>query len=486
MKTKFYTTLLLFMAIALFGYAQTQGTYPKSVFVNGFITDGVELNASNPYFKNGDTPASRSGSASNYNAYYNPTTGVLELKGYNSGTITAMQDYSRNEPYNFKLVKVNVVSNSTITTTSGTGIDFTAAHQVILSADSAVVTLFKGASLNINVNNSSSIVVRGIYTSKSLTVTSEGTGQGKVNIDVTGISASSPQVFGISAGSFYLRGNTDLSIKTHGANNSVIGGGCGMFADNYMIDCNGDILIDASSANIFSYGVFNNFIGEYSPMEIVRFKTFKIKAMRAGTYGGVSTYNQGFLRANYFMCGYEESDNGQTNGLFEKTYTMKPTIFEVSVTVTEPKVGDHPSTTLTAKTPGYNITDVSWWINNSQVMNPSTYQFLDNSEYDLRFWAEVKNGYALANEKYLKFFVNGKEGKTEKVFTEIAMGSYTFKLYSTKKGDVNQDGSVNINDVVAIINVMAGTAAWPNANVNGDSKVDINDVVAVINIMAGV
>ena len=55
------------------------------------------------------------------------------------------------------------------------------------------------------------------------------------------------------------------------------------------------------------------------------------------------------------------------------------------------------------------------------------------------------------------------------------------------KGDVNEDGAVNINDVVAIINVMAGTASWPNANVNGDPEgaVDINDVVAVINIMAG-
>ena len=54
-------------------------------------------------------------------------------------------------------------------------------------------------------------------------------------------------------------------------------------------------------------------------------------------------------------------------------------------------------------------------------------------------------------------------------------------------GDVNEDGKVDINDVVAIINVMAGTAEWPNANVNGDedAKVDINDVVAVINIMAG-
>ena len=63
-------------------------------------------------------------------------------------------------------------------------------------------------------------------------------------------------------------------------------------------------------------------------------------------------------------------------------------------------------------------------------------------------------------------------------------------------GDVNEDGKVDINDVVCIINHMAGNANWPRANVNGDgtynrvtnqfeSIVDINDVVAVINIMAG-
>ncbi len=52
------------------------------------------------------------------------------------------------------------------------------------------------------------------------------------------------------------------------------------------------------------------------------------------------------------------------------------------------------------------------------------------------------------------------------------------------KGDVNEDGVVNISDVVAVINVMAGAATYPHANVNEDDNVDISDVVLVINIMA--
>ena len=53
------------------------------------------------------------------------------------------------------------------------------------------------------------------------------------------------------------------------------------------------------------------------------------------------------------------------------------------------------------------------------------------------------------------------------------------------KGDVNEDGFVNISDVVALINQMAGTANYRCADVNEDNEVDISDVVAVINIMAG-
>ena len=53
-----------------------------------------------------------------------------------------------------------------------------------------------------------------------------------------------------------------------------------------------------------------------------------------------------------------------------------------------------------------------------------------------------------------------------------------------KKGDVNGDGEVNISDIVAIINTMAGTATWPG-DVNGDNSIDISDIVMVINIMAG-
>ncbi len=52
------------------------------------------------------------------------------------------------------------------------------------------------------------------------------------------------------------------------------------------------------------------------------------------------------------------------------------------------------------------------------------------------------------------------------------------------KGDVNEDKKVDISDIVAVINQIAGTASYRYANVNEDKKVDISDIVAIINIIA--
>ena len=64
--------------------------------------------------------------------------------------------------------------------------------------------------------------------------------------------------------------------------------------------------------------------------------------------------------------------------------------------------------------------------------------------------------------------------------------TWTIEAGSTaKKGDVNTDGSVDVADVVAILNKMAGQEVSGNADVNNDGSVDVADVVAILNIMAG-
>ena len=58
------------------------------------------------------------------------------------------------------------------------------------------------------------------------------------------------------------------------------------------------------------------------------------------------------------------------------------------------------------------------------------------------------------------------------------------------KGDVNGDGTVDVADIAAVIDVMAGAAVVgelqsQTADVNGDGAVDVADIAAIITIMAG-
>ena len=56
---------------------------------------------------------------------------------------------------------------------------------------------------------------------------------------------------------------------------------------------------------------------------------------------------------------------------------------------------------------------------------------------------------------------------------------------TVKRGDVNKDGKVDISDIVAVINTIAGDPTYKEtAKVNDDDKVDISDIVAIINIIA--
>ena len=65
-------------------------------------------------------------------------------------------------------------------------------------------------------------------------------------------------------------------------------------------------------------------------------------------------------------------------------------------------------------------------------------------------------------------------------FVEISAGS------GGLKGDVNRDGSVDISDIVAVINCIAGDKTYQtSSDVNGDGGTDISDIVAIINVIAG-
>ena len=66
--------------------------------------------------------------------------------------------------------------------------------------------------------------------------------------------------------------------------------------------------------------------------------------------------------------------------------------------------------------------------------------------------------------------------------------SFWVSKFAELTGDVNRDGQVDIGDIVAVTNVMAGSGGsitQERADVNGDGQVGIGDIVAITNIMAG-
>ena len=68
----------------------------------------------------------------------------------------------------------------------------------------------------------------------------------------------------------------------------------------------------------------------------------------------------------------------------------------------------------------------------------------------------------------------------------IITGSFTKDI---KKGDVNDDGAVDIADAVCIVNHIVGKAnstfVEAAADVNGDGVVDIADAVKIVNLVVG-
>ncbi len=67
-------------------------------------------------------------------------------------------------------------------------------------------------------------------------------------------------------------------------------------------------------------------------------------------------------------------------------------------------------------------------------------------------------------------------------------GNWEELTASAIRGDVNGDGSVDVDDMNIVINIMLGKATlttWPAADVDGSGGVDVDDMNIIINIMLG-
>ena len=83
-------------------------------------------------------------------------------------------------------------------------------------------------------------------------------------------------------------------------------------------------------------------------------------------------------------------------------------------------------------------------------------------------------------------------GHVDKTYARVDGGTSAPGYFSLKpdylRGDVNEDGSVNIVDVTTLVNIILGKTSAPAsgvADVNGDGSVNIVDVTTLVNIILG-
>ncbi|MBR1466734.1 MAG: Ig-like domain-containing protein [Bacteroidaceae bacterium] len=117
------------------------------------------------------------------------------------------------------------------------------------------------------------------------------------------------------------------------------------------------------------------------------------------------------------------------------------------------------------------------------------------SEFDLRTFEKNKS-VTIDYELSLKGLPKGNYVATVMYYDHWKYNSYFYSESflkkitivddgDFKKGDVNLDGKVDISDIVAVINFIAGTDSFYFCDVNEDGSTDISDIVAIINIIAG-
>lgn len=156
----------------------------NSVSVNGHSFASDKL-----YYKNGDSDTGSD--STDYNAHYDPATGVLELKDYNSGPIII----GGSNAYD---LTVKLTGTNTVTTSAPRGgVGNVCVGINITNADN--VTFIGDGTLTVNTNAGSGLTqVFGIWLDRSVTAAENLTFQsGKVTVNVTAADTAA-QVFGVS------------------------------------------------------------------------------------------------------------------------------------------------------------------------------------------------------------------------------------------------------------------------------------------------
>ena len=100
--------------------------------------------------------------------------------------------------------------------------------------------------------------------------------------------------------------------------------------------------------------------------------------------------------------------------------------------------------------------------------------------------------YLLNNLRELKYWYDKGDaaGQVTRILTNTTFSmpdaDITIEATFWLRGDVNDDGKVDVTDVNEIVNMVLGkTAKRPIADLNGDGEIDVSDINIDVNIVLG-
>lgn len=393
------------------------------------------------YFKNGASACSKD--PNNYNAYYNPNTGVLTLDGYNGGSIVAGGTRSK---ITVVLKGTNTITNGSLT--SAWGGDIT-------------VTSSSGGTLSItNTLNDSNAAIGietgyGPQTTGNVTIT----GNAKVTIDMTHNGTRGyEKAYGIFAKeniTISEDASVDIICKTQ-YNTARFGDYCnGLRTDkNVTIDTNGTIKIDVHEAGTEAYSYGINSMGTLT-LEKVGGMTVKWK--KAGVQGSPLLPSSASFDPTAYDTHMDTTDTTNCTA----TYMPKGTAItgDLPVAITKPVKGETPQSAIAAATQ-YTGT-IAW------EGNPTT--FAANTAYTAKVELTANSGYQFASD------VNPTV--TDATISEKSVSADGKTL--TFKATFSETDSKTLKDIDIITNpalTLAVPTAAPNATATNERSLAVTGV----------
>jgi Ca2+-binding EF-hand superfamily protein len=94
------------------------------------------------------------------------------------------------------------------------------------------------------------------------------------------------------------------------------------------------------------------------------------------------------------------------------------------------------------------------------------------------------DGAVFKNPAHKAYLISTRSTKQSSILAELPSISNIVEIFNPY--DVNNDGSVDISDVVSLVNFILDSSTTNSSyDVNGDGNIDISDVVALVNMILG-